>query len=161
MARKSPQAARQGFAIFDDCSPSARDKHTTSAAESKTVVLGEISKGQNQSRATCAHIAASPLPTKSPRRESARLEARPTNKCQAIRLTPRAQRPQAHAETFEPLVAVPEESNSLVEIEAENLAKAGGNQGESSQSFTRLLSQCLIHPWQPSHRSPIKSSTWF
>ncbi|GAB0144207.1 hypothetical protein EsHS_00004689 [Epichloe bromicola] len=133
MARKSSQPARQGFAIFDDCSPSSRDKHTTSAAESKTVVLGEISKGQSQNRATGVDIAASPPPTKSPRRESARLEARPTNKCQAIRLTPRAQRPQAHAETFEPLVAVPEESNSPVETEAENPAKAGGNQAIASQ----------------------------
>ncbi|KAG6026167.1 hypothetical protein E4U41_001325 [Claviceps citrina] len=140
VAHKSPSPARQGFAFFDDGSPASKDTHTSDTvltAAPVPDVLRELSKGRSQSRAVSAiDIAASPT-AKSPRRESPRLETKPA-KCQAVRLTPRAQRPQAHAETFEPLVAVPEESNSLVEageaVAASSPARAGEDQATSSQS---------------------------
>ncbi|KAG5916170.1 hypothetical protein E4U42_007784 [Claviceps africana] len=117
MAHKSPKPARRGFAIFDDCGPASKDEHTatTRTASSVPDVLRELSRGKSQSRAVPIIDAAASSPAKSPRRESLRIEAKST-KCQAVvRFTPRAQRPQAHAEVFEPLVAVPEEAASLAE----------------------------------------------
>ncbi|KAG5984706.1 hypothetical protein E4U55_003653 [Claviceps digitariae] len=140
MAHKSPQPARHGFAIFDDCSPASKHEQTTTTplkTSSDPDVLRELSKGKSQIRALPIIDIAATSPTKSPRRESPRLEAKPT-KCQAVRFSPRVQRPQAHAETFEPLVSVPEESASLVESRdavgvTPSLAEPGENQATSAQ----------------------------
>ncbi|KAG6028890.1 hypothetical protein E4U40_000795 [Claviceps sp. LM458 group G5] len=137
MTHKSPQPSRQGFAIFDDGSPASKDKHTTWTSAADSAVLRELSKGKIQSRAVpVLDAAASPL-TKSPRRESPCLEVKPT-KTECVRLTVCDQQSQAHSETFEPLVAVPEES-SLVETETgdamavQSSAKSGENRVTSSQ----------------------------
>ncbi|KAG6044140.1 hypothetical protein E4U17_000665 [Claviceps sp. LM77 group G4] len=137
MAHKSPQPTRQGFAIFDDGSPASKDKHTTWTAAADSAVLRELSKGKIQNRAVpVLDAAASPL-TKSPRRESPCLEVKPT-KAEYVRLTVCDQQSQAHSESFEPLVAVPEES-SLVELETgdavavQSPAKSGENRVTSSQ----------------------------
>ncbi|KAG6122340.1 hypothetical protein E4U14_007806 [Claviceps sp. LM454 group G7] len=137
MAHKSPQSARQGFAIFDDGSPVSKAKHTNWTAAADSAVLRELSKGKIQSRAVpVLDAAASPL-TKSPRRESSCLEVKPT-KAESVRFTACDQQSQAHSESFEPLVAVPEES-SLIEIETgdatavQSPAKSGENRVISPQ----------------------------
>ncbi|KAG5921843.1 hypothetical protein E4U61_006175 [Claviceps capensis] len=137
MAHKSPQPTRQGFAIFDDGSPVPKDKHATWTAAADSAVLRELSKGKIQSRTVpVLDAAASPL-IKSPRRGSPCLEVKPT-KAESVRFTACDQQSQAHSESFEPLVAVPEES-SLVEIETGDAmavqppAKSGEAQVTSSQ----------------------------
>ncbi|KAG6142552.1 hypothetical protein E4U12_003228 [Claviceps purpurea] len=137
MAHKSPQPARQGFAIFDDGSPVSKDKHATWTAAADSAVLRELSKGKIQSRAVPVLDAAESPLTKSPRRESPCLEVKPT-KAESVRFTACDQQSQAHSESFEPLVAVPEES-SLVDMETgdamavQSPAKSGENQVTSSQ----------------------------
>ncbi|KAG6005953.1 hypothetical protein E4U21_007517 [Claviceps maximensis] len=120
MAQKSPQPTRHGFAIFNDGGSAYKGEPATTIATLMTAssdpnVLRELSKGKSQSRAIPVVDVAASLPVKSPRRERPRLETKPI-KCQAVRFSPRIQRPQAHAETFEPLVGVPEESSSLMGI---------------------------------------------
>lgn len=163
MAHKSPQPTRQGFAIFDDGSPMSKAKHTNWTAAADSAVLRELSKGKIQSRAVpVLDAAASPL-TKSPRRESPCLEVKPT-KAESVRFTACDQQSQAHSESFEPLVAVPEES-SLVEIETgdamavQSPTKSGENRGESVTCFGRgfafasIIAAVSDSSWQSPHRS--------
>ncbi|KAG5952989.1 hypothetical protein E4U53_007274 [Claviceps sorghi] len=149
MAHTSPKPARLGFAIFDDCGPASKHEHsaTIRTASSAPDVLRELSKGKSQIRAVAITDAAASSPAKSPRRESPRIEAKST-KCQAVRFAPRAQRPQAHADVFEPLVAVPEESASLAEtrdaVASPSPAEAGENQVAATSSQPHQEQQMLL-----------------
>ncbi|KAK2589429.1 hypothetical protein QQS21_012894 [Conoideocrella luteorostrata] len=109
----------QSFDIFDEESTLLSDKHPPTPVTSNVDVLRELSESQNQTQATSIDSSASTSasPFTKPTQKGATVSENKSAKCQPFRRSSRLQRPKADTETFEPLVAVPEESSGAVEVE--------------------------------------------
>ncbi|QUC17051.1 uncharacterized protein UV8b_01292 [Ustilaginoidea virens] len=122
MAHHNNTSQSLSFDILSEESPPSNLRHSTATTTSSLKgdeVLRELSDGQIQSRITSTRSPVSPLGCASPSAKSpSKVSTIPDSgqaKPQTFRRSIRLQRPQADCETFEPLVAVPEESSSIVE----------------------------------------------
>ncbi|KHN98313.1 uncharacterized protein MAM_04074 [Metarhizium album ARSEF 1941] len=130
----------QSFDIFDDKSLTPV-KHVH--VDANIDVLKELSHGQSQSRLTPPtgeSVVGSPL-AKSPRRDATTSPENSTAKAQSNRRTIRARRPQIDSDTFEPLVAVPEETSSLIEIEQDIVAASAATKDDEVKGSHKKLDQ--------------------